>query len=59
MNEKCSKNAKVEKFTNILGIAVRLNVIDPLGNGHVFLLEHSTNGWNIVDLDNQGQSCAS
>ena len=30
MNEKFNKNAKLEKFTNILGIAVRLIVIDPL-----------------------------
>ena len=29
MNEKYNKNAKVEKFTNVLGIAVRLIVIDP------------------------------
>ena len=30
MNEKFKKNAKVEKFTNMLGTAVRLIVIDPL-----------------------------
>ena len=30
MNEKFNKNAKVEKFTTMLGIAVRLIVIDPL-----------------------------
>ena len=30
MNEKFNKNAKVEKFTNMLGIAVCLIVIDPL-----------------------------
>ena len=29
MIEKFSKNAKVKKFTNILGIVVRLIVIDP------------------------------
>ena len=29
MNEKLNKNAKVEKFTTMLGIAVRLVVIDP------------------------------
>ena len=29
MNEKFTKNAKVQKFTNMLGIAVRLIVIDP------------------------------
>ena len=29
MNEKFNKNAKVENFTNMLGIAVRLIVIDP------------------------------
>ena len=32
MKEKLNKNAKVEKFTNMLGIAVRLIVIDPLQN---------------------------
>ena len=31
MNEKFNKNAKVEKFTNMLGIAVRLIVRDPFG----------------------------
>ena len=30
MNEKFNKNAKVEKFTHMQGIAVRLIVIDPL-----------------------------
>ena len=30
MNEKFDKNSKVEKFTSMLGIAVRLIVIDPL-----------------------------
>ena len=30
MNEKFNKNTKVYKFTNILGIVVRLIVIDPL-----------------------------
>ena len=29
MNETFNKNVKVEKFTNMLGIAVRLVVIDP------------------------------
>ena len=29
MNEKFNKNAEVEKFTNMLGIAVRLILIDP------------------------------
>ena len=29
MNEKFNKNAKVEKFTNMMGIALRLIVIDP------------------------------
>ena len=29
MNEKFNKNAKVEKFTTMLGIAVRLIVLDP------------------------------
>ena len=30
MNEKFNKNVKVEKFTTMLGIAVRLIIIDPL-----------------------------
>ena len=30
MNETFNKNAKVEKFTTMLGIAVRLIIIDPL-----------------------------
>ena len=30
MNEKFNENAIVEKFTNILGIAVRLIIIDPM-----------------------------
>ena len=30
MIKKFNKNPKVEKFTNMLGIAVRLIVIDPL-----------------------------
>ena len=30
MNEKFNKIEKVEKFTNMLGITVRLIVIDPL-----------------------------
>ena len=29
MNEKFNKNAKVEKFTTMLGMAVRLIVTDP------------------------------
>ena len=29
MNDKFNKNAKVEKFTTMLGIAIRLIVIDP------------------------------
>ena len=29
MNEKFNKNAKFEKFTNMLGIAVRLIIVDP------------------------------
>ena len=37
MNKKFNKNAKVEKFTTMLGIAVRLIVIDPLNNSSKFL----------------------
>ena len=33
MNEQFNKNAKVDKFTSMLGIAVRLIVIDPLYSG--------------------------
>ena len=29
MHEKFNKNVKVEKFTNMLGIAVRLIIMDP------------------------------
>ena len=36
MNDKFNKNAKVEKFTTMLGIAVRLIVIDPLNNQNLF-----------------------
>ena len=35
MNEKFNKNAKVEKFTNMLGIAVRLIFIDPYPQGKI------------------------
>ena len=35
MIEKFNKNAKVEKFTNMLGIAIRLIVIDPLLKGNL------------------------
>ena len=38
MNEKFNKNAKVDKFTNMLGIAVRLIVIAPLEIGNY--IEH-------------------
>ena len=41
MNEKFNKNTKVENFTNMLGIAVRLIVKDPL----IYIL------WNIVVSD--------
>ena len=39
MNETFNKNAKVEKFTTMLGIAVRLIVIDPLPVFHFSLNE--------------------
>ena len=35
MNEKFNKNAKVEKCTIMMGIAVRLIVIDPLETGQL------------------------
>ena len=41
MNEKFDKNTKVENFTNMLGIAVRLIIIDHL----IYIL------WNIVVSD--------
>ena len=37
MIEKFNKNAKVENFTNILGIAVRLIVIDPYADVRLIL----------------------
>ena len=37
MNEKFNKNAKVEKFTTMLGIAVRVIVIDPFAYGFILL----------------------
>ena len=36
MNEKFNKNVKVEIFSNMLGIAVRLIVIDPLSLCYFF-----------------------
>ena len=46
MNEKFNKNAKVEKNTNMLGIAVRLIVIDPWASpGHKLQYD-----WNNVGL---------
>ena len=38
MNEKFNKNAKVEKLTTMLGIAVRLIVIDPYEFGIIVYL---------------------
>ena len=53
MIEKFNKNAKVEQFTNMLGIAVRLIVIDPLfveklfsGNLLYPFHRQSRNFWN-------------
>ena len=40
MIEKFNKNAKVEKFTNMLGIAVRLIVLDPYWKSN----------WNITSV---------
>ena len=34
MNETFNKNGKVEKLTNMQGIAVCLNIIDPLSDEH-------------------------
>ena len=39
MNEKFNKNTKVKKFTTMLGIAVRLIVIDPFSRK--FIINHN------------------
>ena len=44
MNEKFNKNAKVEKFTTMLGIAVHLIVTDPL---QIKILKY----WSPVHFD--------
>ena len=48
MNEKFNTNGKVEKFTKMLGIAVRLIVIDPF---HLYKWENALskdlNAWGI------------
>ena len=42
MDETFDKNSMVEKLTNILGIAVRLIVIDPLAKFvYIFFLDHN------------------
>ena len=41
MNEKFNKNAKVEKFTTMLGIAVRLILIDPFFTSDSALMANS------------------
>ena len=46
MNETFNKNAKVEKFTTMLGIAVRLIIIDPLRPDHVLVLTFLFYVWN-------------
>ena len=53
MNEKLNNNAKGEKFTNMLGIAVRLIVIDPLYRAKIKLdkfkaVYKNPNGWYHV-----------
>ena len=40
MYEKFNDNAKDEKFTNMLGIAVRLIIIDPLYNDNLEIVIH-------------------
>ena len=53
MIEKFNKNAKVDKFTNILGIAVRLIIIDPcleFSNENALLSQqsvHQVQKWNV------------
>ena len=41
MNEKFNANAKVEKFTTMLGIAVRLIVKDPLYIMYIVQCKHA------------------
>ena len=45
MKKKFNKNAKVEKFTNLLGIAIRLIVIDPLEIDTCFSINISRRDW--------------
>ena len=45
MNEKFNKNAEVEKFTIMLGIAVRLIVIDPFKSIYVRLTDRKSKNW--------------
>ena len=45
MNEKFNKNAKVDKFTTMLVIAVRLIVIDPS-------IQKKYISWDIISLWN-------
>ena len=49
MNEKFNKNAKVEKFTNMLGIAVRLIVIDPSVTLSWQFYLYTLNGYKHID----------
>ena len=46
MKKKLNKNAKVDKFTNMLGIAVRLIVIDPFNTENVDALEMLRINWS-------------
>ena len=47
MNKKFNKNAKVEKFSTMLGIAVRLIVIDPFSYPVYFCLKLFLIGMNV------------
>ena len=45
MNQKFNKNAKVEKITTMLGIAVRLIIIDPLFEAGSALAKNAASGY--------------
>ena len=46
MKEKFNKNAKVEKLSNMLGIAVRLIVIDPLSKYNLMYYRWNRGGFS-------------
>ena len=56
MIEKLNKNAKVENFTNMLGIAVRLIVIDPF-KCQIILYELSFQVWLLYHNQSFNKMC--